>query len=152
MLRITRETDYGILILSSLACDAVGATHAAPELAERIGLPVPIVSKILKTFVRGGLLESERGVKGGYRLIRLPEEISVSDIIEALEGPIALTVCSEDSELDCEHENCCPMRSNWQIINDRIKKTFDSITLAEMANPHGLESSLREEGNSGGAR
>lgn len=151
MLRITRETDYGILILSFLALEGMGTTHAASEMAEKIGLPLPIVSKILKAFVRADLLESERGAKGGYRLIHLPQEISVSDIIEALEGPISLTACSGESEIDCNHENCCPMRSNWQVINDRIKNTFDSISLAEMASPDGLESPLRENGKSGGA-
>lgn len=151
MLRITRQSDYGILVLSHLANVGGGETHAASEVAVRIGLPLPIVSKILKAFVRADILESERGAKGGYRLARPPEEVSVSQIIAALEGPIAITFCSEDSDVECSHEHCCPMRSNWQIINHRIKQTFDSITLAEMAKPDGLAMSQTENSKSGGA-
>ena len=94
MIRITKQTDYGIVLLTYLA----GHTERlfnAPELAAETHLPLPMVSKILKVLTREGMLASHRGVKGGYSLARLPEEISMAEIIAALEGPIALTECVE---------------------------------------------------------
>ena len=91
-----------------------------------------MVSKILKLLTRAGLLISHRGVHGGYQLARSPDEITVTEMVTALEGPIAITACVETSQTECEHEGCCPSQANWQVINRSIREVFDRITLSEM--------------------
>jgi len=134
MIRITKQTDYGIVLMTHLAADP-DRRYAAPDLASEAGLPLPMVSKILKILARDGLLASHRGVKGGYALARTPEEITVDRIIAALEGPIAITECIEHAPGDCDHEALCPTRGNWQKINHAIRQALETITLAEMTQP-----------------
>jgi FeS assembly SUF system regulator len=96
---------------------------------------MPVVSKVLKLLTRSGLLSSQRGIKGGYGLARRPEHITVAEIIRALEGPIAVTECSDRLHGDCELELRCPVRANWHLINRTIHEALEKITLAEMAQP-----------------
>lgn len=133
MIRITKQTDYGIVLLTHLAAQPERQVNA-PELAAETQLPLPMVSKILKVLVREGLLLSNRGVKGGYSLARVPRQISMAEIIAALEGPIAITECIEVSS-DCSHETLCPVRSNWHRINAAVLGALEGITLAEMTMP-----------------
>ncbi|WP_440995693.1 SUF system Fe-S cluster assembly regulator [Arhodomonas sp. SL1] len=134
MIRINRETDYGIGILSMLARDA-GARVTASTLAERRGLPQPMVSKILKHLARAGILVSYRGAKGGYGLARDPDEITVAEIIAALEGPIALTECVEEGVEACQYSSYCTVSGNWGRINRVVQEALARITLAEMSAP-----------------
>lgn len=131
MIRITRQTDYGIIILTHMASVRIDRVHTTRDLAEWTGLPVPMVSKILKTLAREGLLESQRGVKGGYRLRRDPARVTVGEIISALEGPIGITECAS-SPGSCEHESGCPVRVNWQKISGAVREALDHIPLREM--------------------
>lgn len=131
MIRITKQTDYGIVLLTHLAAEPE-RQYNAPELAAEARLPLPMVSKILKLLAREGLLVSHRGVKGGYSLARRPEAISMAQIIAALEGPIALTECIS-VEGDCSHEPLCPVRSNWRRINQAVRTALEGIALSEMA-------------------
>lgn len=131
MLRITKQTDYGIVLLTHMANEPERLSNA-PEIAAEVGLPQPIVSKVLKLLARDGLLESTRGVHGGYRLARRPEEISVAAIIESLEGPIAITECIDESDSECRHEGACAVEGNWQIINSAIREALEQISLAQM--------------------
>ena len=135
MIRMTRVTDYGIVLLTYLARSSEGALHTARDLARDAHLPLPTVNKVLKTLTRHGLLESHRGVKGGYTLARHPEEISVAEIISATEGPVAMTECTVDGPGGCDHESECPVSDNWQRINQAIQEALDGITLAEMTRP-----------------
>ncbi|HXH03516.1 MAG TPA: SUF system Fe-S cluster assembly regulator [Candidatus Competibacteraceae bacterium] len=132
MLRITRETDYGIVLLSVMARDTA-QPHSAATLAESQQLPVPMVSKILKTLAREGLLESRRGAQGGYILARPPEAISAADIISALEGPIAITECTQDVPQGCVHQGHCGMSNHWHRINGAIRKALENISLSELS-------------------
>ena len=134
MLRLSKITDYGIVLLARLARAPAGATHNARELAADTRLPFPVVGKVLKTLAREGLLDSHRGARGGYALARPPEEISVAKIIAALEGPVALTECGL-APGRCEHEPSCDVRSPWEKINRAISQTLDRVTLADLANP-----------------
>ena len=138
MIRVTRLTDYGIVLLSRFAAEEPGAVLSARELAEETGIPLPTVSKILKTLTREGLLLSHRGTQGGYSLSRAPEKVSVADVISALEGPIALTECAGEADGLCEIELTCPVRSNWQRITDAIREALASIPLHEMTLAHPL--------------
>jgi FeS assembly SUF system regulator len=135
MIKIGRLTDYGIVLMSYMASHR-GRAHNAAEMAAEAHLPVPTVSKLLRELARGGLLASQRGVHGGYVLARDPQQISVAQIITALEGPIALTACSGgDADPDCEHESMCPVRGHWTRINRAIRTALEGVTLAEMASP-----------------
>lgn len=139
MIRLTKKTDYGIVLLGQMINAEQGRVHNARDLAGLTGLPLPMVGKILKALVRGGLLVSHRGTKGGYRLARPAALIRVSDIIRALEGPIAITECiSTEGELQCCVQRPCPVRISWARINEAINDALDAVTLADMVQPgHG---------------
>ena len=132
MIRITKLTDYGIVLLAHIAMDADYQLHNVKDLAAEAHLPMPTVSKLLKLLTRGGLLISLRGPKGGYKLARSPEAISIAQIIAAIDGPIAITDCSSSNVVKCELERLCPVRSNWQKINGAIRDSLEIVTLAEM--------------------
>jgi len=131
MLRMSRLTDYGIVLLTHLAAAPDDAVHNARELAERARLPMPVVSKILKHLAREGFLLSQRGAKGGYALARRPEEISVAAVIDALEGPIALTDCSTHPGA-CDREASCVTRAPWQRINRVVRQSLEGVRLADL--------------------
>jgi len=133
MIRITRQTDYGIVLMTNMAGD-LERRYNAPELAEEVRLPLPMVSKILKLLTREGLLESHRGIKGGYSLARHPEEISMAEIIACLEGPIAITECIDEAT-GCVYETVCRVRANWRRINAAVLSALAGISLAEMTHP-----------------
>jgi FeS assembly SUF system regulator len=135
MIRITRLTDYGIMLLTYMAQDLALPMRTAPDLAAEAHLPLPTVSKILKVLARKGVLVAHRGVNGGFSLARRPEVIFIAEIITALEGPIALTECSADAPGRCQLERLCPVRSNWQRINQAVRTALERLTLADMTRP-----------------
>jgi len=132
MIRMTKQTDYGFVLLTRLAVEP-GRAMNAPELAGETKLPLPMVSKILKLLVRNGLLTSHRGVKGGYSLARPAVEIHAAEILRALEGAVALTVCIEGSPGECVREHYCTVRGPWQRINKAVFEALAGVTLAELA-------------------
>ncbi|MGH0028417.1 MAG: SUF system Fe-S cluster assembly regulator [Myxococcota bacterium] len=134
MIRLSRLTDYGIVLMAHLAKDTSGATQAAREVSAATGLPQPVVSKILKTLARGGLLVSHRGAKGGYSLSRPAAEISVPEMISVLEGPIHLTDCTLHTGA-CAQEPSCDVREPWQRINAAVHQALERISLADLATP-----------------
>jgi len=105
--------------------------YNAKELAEATGIPLPTVTRILKMLSNGKLLESQRGPQGGYSLTRSAKEISVAEVIEAMEGPISLTECASD-DCGCSYEASCAVGKPWQKINKAIKEVLQNINLAEM--------------------
>lgn len=135
MFRMAKLTDYGIVLVSRFASGGGDEALNARELSEETRLPLPTVGKLLKKLVHGKVLVSHRGSKGGYRLARRPTELTVADVIGALEGPIAITECNTVTPGLCEHESCCPVRTNWQVINSAIKEALEKVTLAELVNP-----------------
>jgi FeS assembly SUF system regulator len=134
MLRISKLTDYAILMMVELARE--GEVLSAHALAERIGVEVPTASKVLKMLAGGGLLTSFRGASGGYRVDRGAGEISVAEVIAAIEGPIAMTECSVEQGL-CSQEDSCGLRGNWQRISMAVAQALQGVTLAEMSAPVG---------------
>ena len=132
MLRITRETDYGIILMSALA-QADEASLSAALLARRCRLPVPMVGKTLKALAQAGLLISQRGAHGGYALARHPAEITVPEVVEALEGPIAITECSSAEPSGCVFLEHCQVNSHWNRINEIIRSTLGAISLKQMS-------------------
>jgi len=134
MIRLSRLTDYAIVLMANLAQSEPGSPQNAREAAADAGLPVPVVSKILKSLARAGLLVSHRGSKGGYSLARAPEEISVPEMIAVLEGPIRLTECAQHPGA-CAQEASCHVREPWQRINAAVHEALSKITLADLATP-----------------
>ena len=133
MLRVSKLTDYATVVMACLAGAGDGVT-SAQALAERAHLEVPTVSKLLKQLAQAGLVQSSRGINGGYRLSHPPERISIADIVTAMEGPIGMTECSAHAGL-CGHEPHCGVRMNWQRINHAIAGALANVTLADMLNP-----------------
>jgi len=132
--RLSKITDYGIVLLAHLASGEREVPHAARDLANAVDLPLPVVSKVLKSLARRGLLESHRGSKGGYALSRRPSDITVAEMIAALEGPVALTECGLASAI-CSHEGSCAVRDPWQVINRVVQESLAQVTLADLINP-----------------
>ncbi len=133
MLRITKQTDYGIVLMTLFVAKSDGQAKSARDLAKETGLPLPMVGKILKLLVRDGMLASQRGARGGYRLSRNASHINVADIIRALEGPIAITECVETGPGGCRFTGACSLQPNWLRINQAIHQALQGITLADMA-------------------
>ena len=130
MLRVTKLTDYATVVLTALA-ERPDRVHSAAELAERAKLELPTVSKVLKPLAHAGLVESFRGAAGGYRLARAPDQISLYDVVEAIEGKLGMTECSGEHST-CEHETHCDVQTHWRRINDVIADALRGISLAQM--------------------
>ncbi len=146
MIRLTRQTDLGIQLMVWFASAARAQAITARELSEKVRSSAPLVSKALKLLSKAGLLDSHRGKNGGYVLSRPPEEISIADLVEAIEGPIALTECAS-SNSSCEQEDWCPVGSNMKVINQAIHQALDGVSLAKMAmpgNPALMQGSTRD--------
>lgn len=131
MIRLNKLTDYGVVVLSLMARQRGVAT--APQLARQSGVPLPTVAKILTHLARDGIVTSQRGVAGGYHLARSAEQISMAEIVVALEGPIALTSCVDGTVGGCEVEQLCPMRGNWDRVNQAVRSALEQVTLADMS-------------------
>ena len=134
MLRISKLTDYGTVILARMATQPE-RVHTASEVAERTHLGLATVSKLLKRLQRGGLVVSMRGSRGGYQLARLPRDISAAAILDALEGPFALTECS-GTHSTCGIETTCVVGHAWQKVNAAIRHSLQEMSLLQLA---GLE-------------
>lgn len=134
MLRISKLTDYATVILADLS-RSPSALRTATEVAEHTHLALPTVSKLLKTLQHAGLVSSTRGSHGGYQLARAPETITAAEILDALEGPVAITECSAQHS-SCGIEHVCGVGRAWQKVNSAIRRALNDITLAQLA---GLE-------------
>ena len=130
MLRISKLTDYATVILAHLADDA-GGVHTAVALAERSHVGVATVSKVLKELQRAGLVTSTRGAPGGYALARPAGAISAADIIDAVEGPVALTECVSHPG-QCGLESSCRVGHSWQRVNAAIRRALGEVTLTQL--------------------
>ncbi len=129
MLRISKLTDYGTVVLAHLA-GRPGVVSAA-DVAAGTGVALPTVSKLLKALGRAGLVHSTRGANGGYELARAPREITAAEIIDALEGPVSITECASDDS-HCEHEDVCNVGGAWQRINVAIRRALDDVSLDDL--------------------
>ena len=135
MIRLAKLTDYGLVLMTVMARDGVTTVHTARDLAAKSRLPLPTVSKVLKQLLQSRLLTSQRGLKGGYVLAKEPAEISVAEIVTALEGPIALTECSTESTSMCDLEHSCPTKANQRIISQVMRGALEKVALSDLARP-----------------
>jgi FeS assembly SUF system regulator len=131
MIKVNKLTDYSILILNHFATQNEDKVFNASHLAQALMLPNPTVSKILKILLKNQLVISHRGAQGGYQLAKPLKCISVAELIEAMEGRLAVTQCSVRTGL-CSHEDSCQMRNPWQKINHMVLDLLSQVTLADM--------------------
>lgn len=134
MLRISKLTDYGTVILVHLASYERDRLCPAKDVAAATHLALPTVQKVLKTLAQSGLVVSARGADGGYRLARSPDQITAAEVLDALEGPVAITECSEDDS-HCELEGDCLVGGAWQRISQAIRGAMDEIRLSDLRSP-----------------
>lgn len=130
MLRLSKLTDYAVVVLVRLA--ETDGVQTSPGIATGTGIPEPTVAKVLKTLASGGLVASQRGARGGYRLLRPLGTIPIADVITAVDGPIALAACVDGSLSGCESQGLCPVRGRWDPVNEAIHQALSGITLADM--------------------
>ncbi len=131
MIRMSKLTDYAILLLAHLA--RAPGTLTGQELADRSRVPLPTVSKLAKELSKAGLVVSHRGRNGGYGLARPAGEISVAEIVEALEGPIALTECALPGKIDCGIEDTCLAKASWDPVSRAIETALRALPLSSIA-------------------
>jgi Rrf2 family protein len=131
MLKLTKKADYGLIAMRHLTA-ARPRSASAKEMADRYGLPAPVLAKILQSLARGGFLVSEHGSNGGYRLSRPPEEITAFDIVRTIDGPIFLTSCFTENG-DCEHHKKCSIRDPLRRIHEGIIALLTTMTMADLA-------------------
>lgn len=139
MFRVSRLTDYATVVMTCIAAhpDEVLSTG---QIAEEAHLELPTVSKLLKSLGHAGLVDSFRGVNGGYRLARSAQQISLADIVEAIEGPLGVTECTL-GEGQCERQAQCGVRDSWQRIHHVLDNALRTMSLADMLRPAGHRTS-----------
>jgi FeS assembly SUF system regulator len=150
MVKLGKLTDYGLVLMTCIAKGQGVTLRTATDLAAESHLPLPTVSKLLKELLQSGLLVSQRGVKGGYTLARPSRDIALTEIIAALEGPVALTECSthaSGASGTCDLEPSCPIMRNQQIINQVVRGVLERITLSDLLQPMQLTSITDARGN-----
>ncbi len=130
MLRLSRLADYAVVVMLRLA-DA-SAIETSNGIAAAIGIPEPTVAKVLKMLAAAGLAGSLRGARGGYRVARPLSDVSIAEVIAAVDGPIALTSCVDGAASVCEVSRQCALRGRWDLVNDAIRGALESISLADL--------------------
>ena len=130
-MRINRLTDYAVVILANLAGDQ--SSVSAQTISERSGVPLPTVAKLLKILSKADLVAARRGAAGGYALAQPLEDISIADVIKAVEGPISLTACVDTGDAPCELESMCAVNGRWTDVNRAVQNVLDQVSLAQMA-------------------
>lgn len=133
MLKISKLTDYGVVVLDQLA-RAGSVKQSTDDIGEATALPLPTVRKVMKALADAGLVIAQRGAKGGYRIARAPEQIRILDVVQAFEGPVALTECSTDDH-QCEIIEACSLSSSWGGINTLLMQVLARVTLEDVRNP-----------------
>jgi len=137
MIRLTNLADYAVVVMT-VAAKAADRRLSAPEVALSTGIPVPTVAKLMGTLARAGLLSASRGAGGGFQFCLAPADISIAAIIEAVDGPIALTQCqhpTDSSASDCGIGHSCSIRGHWAPINRAVRDALTAVTLAELIQP-----------------
>ena len=132
-MRLSSLTDYAVVLLAAARHCGGMARQNATQLAEETGVPLPTAQKLVSRLSAAGLIESARGSGGGIRLSRPPSAITLADIVEAVEGPIAMTACVEASEHDCAIEGNCRVKPHWNAVNQAVRGALAGVTLASLA-------------------
>lgn len=134
-MRLSSMADYAVVTMCAAARHCGGMRVSAAELAAETGLPAPTVQKLVSKLTAAGLLRSVRGVGGGLQLARPAAAITLADVVEAVEGPIALTACVEHGKHDCALERTCTVRPHWGAVNNAMRGALASIALTDLSTP-----------------
>jgi Rrf2 family protein len=134
-MRLSSLADYAVLLMRSAALHCGGARANAAGLAAETGLPMPTAQKLVSLLVRAGLLKATRGGGGGIKLARPAAAITLADIVEAVDGPVAITACLESPGGDCALAAPCAIRPNWHVVNAAVRGAFAQVTLASLLAP-----------------
>ena len=132
-MRLTSLADYAVVMLAAAARHPAGARLTATALAAETGVPVPTAQKLMGRLAAAGLLSSARGTGGGFVLARAAEGISLADIIEAVEGPIAMTVCVDTARHDCALESACHVRPHMGVVNGAVRGALAQVSLDQLS-------------------
>jgi FeS assembly SUF system regulator len=141
-MRLTHLADYAVVLMTAAARRPVGARLSATELAGETGVPLPTAQKLMGLLATSGLLSSVRGAGGGFALARPAAEISLADIVEAVEGPIALTMCSDTNNHDCALDAHCQVKRHMGVVGNAVRGALRAVSLTTLAEP---SSSVRPE-------
>jgi Rrf2 family protein len=131
MLKLTKKADYGLIALRHLA-SRPGGVASTKEIADTYHIPMPLLSKVLQKLVRSGLLTSEQGTNGGYRLSRAPQEMNTLEAIRAIDGPIILTHCFTEHNDGCDQHSSCPVREPLRKVHEGILRLLSGITISDL--------------------
>lgn len=131
MVRLSNLADYAVVVMCQMAM-STDARPSAASIAAATAIPLPTVAKLMGTLSRAGLLVSYRGIGGGFALARPAAEISVAEIVETVDGPIALTHCTDPAPGSCVREGICTVKPHWQIINRTIRDALSTVSLADL--------------------
>jgi len=154
-MRLTSLSDYAVVLLAAAARHGAGARLSATLLAAETGIPLPTAQKLTGRLATAGLLATARGAGGGFRLTRGPQAISLADIVEAVEGPIAMTICVDATRHDCALEGACAVRPHMSVVNDVVRGALASISLASLSTKPALPELVEacpEPATAGGSR
>ena len=132
-MRLTSFADYAVVMLAAAARHPAGARLSAAALASETGVPLPTAQKLMGRLAAAGLLTSARGTGGGFSLARPAQGISLADIIEAVEGPIAMTVCVDDKRNDCALDEHCLVKPHLNTVNGAVRGALQGVSLATLA-------------------
>ena len=132
MLRLSKKADYALIAMKHLALRSDRGSSSAREIAEQYDIPIELMAKVLQRLVRRHLLVSQQGTHGGYQLARGPGQISVADVIQAIDGPVTVTACSIDDDR-CDQFAKCNVRDPLWRVRERILTALDECTIAELA-------------------
>lgn len=132
-MRLSSLADYAVVMMSAAARHGCGARLSATLLSEETGVPLPTAQKVMQSLTRAKLLSSLRGTGGGFKLTRPAAAISLADIVEAIEGPIAMTACVERGKHDCSMEAGCMVKPHWSPVNDAVRGALAAVPLTQLA-------------------
>ena len=134
-MRLSSFADYAVVMMAAAARHAAATKLSATMLAAETGVPLPTAQKLMGRLASAGLFASTRGAAGGFELARPADDISLADIIEAVEGPIALTTCVDDLRHDCALEQACKVKPHWGVVNEAVRGAFSAVSLASLTSP-----------------
>jgi FeS assembly SUF system regulator len=134
-MRLSSLADYAVVLMTAAARACATARLNATVLAATTGVPLPTAQKLVSRLSAAGLIESTRGTGGGFRLARAADAITLADIVEAVEGPIALTTCVDEDRHDCALDGRCQVKPHWAVVNEAVRGALAAVTLADLAAP-----------------
>ena len=134
-MRLSSLADYAVVMMAAAARACGTARLNATALAAETGVPLPTAQKLVSRLAAAGLIESARGTGGGFRLARPAAAISLADIVEAVEGPIAMTVCVDEERHDCALDGHCAVKPHWGVVNSAIRGALAGVPLTQLSSP-----------------